>query len=262
MKKYLLQIYLVITITSVSLSQVSIGDPVINFTLPNLSNQPVSLQQFAGDIILINFFATWCPPCQIEAPQLEDSIWQIYMHQGVTVLGVDLQESAGAVLQFRQQYNLTYPMVLDVSGSVFSSYGFSIIPSNVLVGRDGRIVWIEEGFNIPRFVNLIDSLVQLTDIGLIPRSSANPKTFELIGVYPNPTNSDIRIEFRPNSIGEYELMISDIAGRRILNQTISAGVAGETKKHRISLNDYSSGIYFISLQSADQSQTKKLILVR
>jgi peroxiredoxin len=260
MKKYIFLIFLVYNLNTPLYSQISIGDPVINFTLPNLSNQPVSLQQFAGDIILINFFATWCPPCQIEAPQLEDSIWQVYMNQGVTVLGVDLQESAGAVFQFRQQYNLTYPMVLDINGSVFSAYGFTIIPSNVLVGRDGRIVWIEEGFDIPRFVNLIDSLVQLTDINLYPQSVVKPESFELLGAYPNPFNSKTNIRVNVLKSGMLKMDLFDITGRSLFSNRyrVSRGVT----QVPVQFSDFASGIYLYTLSMEKQQITGRLIYQR
>ena len=66
-----------------------------------------------GDIILLNFFATWCVPCQIEAPQLEDSIWQVYKHNGVTALGIDVLESLSPLTGFIKQDNLSYPVVRD-----------------------------------------------------------------------------------------------------------------------------------------------------
>jgi peroxiredoxin len=257
MKKYIFLIFLAYNFNAQLYSQVSIGDPAINFTLPNLSNQPVSLQQFAGDIILLNFFATWCPPCQIEAPQLEDSIWQAYMNQGVTVLGVDLQESAGAVFQFRQQYNLTYPMVLDVNGAVFSAYGFTIIPSNVLIGRDGRIVWIEEGFDIPRFVNLIDSLVQLTDINLSPQSTAKPETFKLLGTYPNPFNNATNIRLNILKSGNLQIDLFDITGRSLFSDSYRVS-PGEIRVP-LKFSDFASGTYIYMLTMGNRQVSGRLI---
>jgi peroxiredoxin len=216
-------------------AQISVGDSVPNFTLPDLNGQMRQLQEYVGDIILINFFASWCPPCQVEAPQLEDSIWQVYQNDQVTVLGVDLQEPAFIVSQFMQQYNLTYPVVLDTDGSVFSAYGFTILPSNVLVGRDGKIVWIEEGFV--------------------------PRTLEL-GIYPNPTNSTVKVEFPVEGIREYTISLYDVSGRLVSRQEYQNFIEGEKKIHLINLHQESSGIYFLTVETDHWRTTRKITLIR
>jgi peroxiredoxin len=86
-RKIIIQLFFLI-LCRICYAQVSVGDPAINFNLPDTNNVYHTLQEFSGDILLINFFASWCIPCQEEAPLLEDSIWQVYGNQGVTVLGI------------------------------------------------------------------------------------------------------------------------------------------------------------------------------
>ncbi|MDX2474872.1 MAG: TlpA disulfide reductase family protein [Candidatus Krumholzibacteria bacterium] len=66
-----------------------VGDTINDFTLKDLNGNPVSLSDFAGDIIVINFFATWCAGCNVEAAILENNIHQVYREHGVTVIGRD-----------------------------------------------------------------------------------------------------------------------------------------------------------------------------
>jgi len=238
-------------------AQITVGDSAINFTLPDFSGRPINLQQYAGDIILLNFFATWCPPCQVEAPQLEDSIWQVYQNEGVTVLGVDFQESATTVSQFMQQNNLTYPVILDTSGSVFSAHGFTILPSNVLIGRNGKVVWVEEGFDIPRFVRLVDSLVNTSSVD--PPSDENliAGTFELQSIYPNPFNNTTNIFVEVFQAGELKFKVYDITGREFFTQTLLLGSGDHLLP--LSLPSRASGLYFLSIQGGNQTRVSKLV---
>ncbi|HID38152.1 MAG TPA: TlpA family protein disulfide reductase [Calditrichaeota bacterium] len=91
-KKYVFAVLLVIVLDTSGYAQIGVGDSIIPFNLPDTAGHSISSDDFAGQILLLNFFATWCGPCKIEAPQLEDSIWQVYMDRGVTVLGLDFQE--------------------------------------------------------------------------------------------------------------------------------------------------------------------------
>jgi peroxiredoxin len=238
-------------------AQISIGDSAKSFILPDFSGHPVSLDQYAGEIILLNFFASWCPPCQVEAPQLEDSIWQVYQNDGVTVLGVDFQETSSIVSQFMQQNQLTYPVVLDTDGSVFSTYGFTILPSNVLIGRDGNIVWIEEGFNIPRFVHLVDSLVNTSSSKPPPHGNFIAGSFELQSIYPNPFNNTTNVLIEIFEAGSITLKINDITGREFFTRTLTLGV-GEYQLP-LSFPSRASGLYFLSIQGRNQTKVSKIV---
>jgi peroxiredoxin len=239
-------------------SQIAIGDTAEFFTLPDTAGIEISLQEYSGKIILLNFFTTWCIPCQIEAPQLQDSIWQVFRNRDVTILGINFQERLEPLQNFINDFKLTYPILRDTAGTVFKEYGLTIFPSNVLLNRDGRVAWVEEGFNIPRFVHLIDSLTALSSIEtrrVIPTTS--PTLFDLHANFPNPFNNQTQISFTLRQREEVSINIMDITGRRI--QTIRKVLSPGIQQINVSFAQAASGIYFYSVRVQNETKTGKMI---
>ncbi len=110
------------------------------FGLPDLAGKQVQLKDFRGKLVLLNFFATWCGPCREEMPAME-RVFRAYQGKGLMVLAVNMQESVKSVRPFVQELKLTFPTVLDGSGSVSREYGIRALPVSFLVGRDGSILW-------------------------------------------------------------------------------------------------------------------------
>lgn len=110
-----------------------------NFGLPDLANQPVTLDNYRGRIVLIHFWATFCLPCRDEMPALE-SLWQRYGADGLVVLGIAADRgSIEVVRDFAQESGLTFPVLHDASGTVRNRYEVTGLPTSYLIGRDGRI---------------------------------------------------------------------------------------------------------------------------
>jgi cytochrome c biogenesis protein CcmG, thiol:disulfide interchange protein DsbE len=111
------------------------------FTLDSLDGDKVTLSKLRGQIVVINFWATWCLPCREETPALEKSYEQ-YKDSGVVILGVNLtdQDSIREVESFVQEFRLTYPILLDRDGTV-SNYLYQIkgLPTTFFVNREGII---------------------------------------------------------------------------------------------------------------------------
>jgi len=112
-----------------------------DFTLDTLDGSKITLSELRGKIVVINMWATWCPPCRAETPALEKSYEQ-YKDSGVVILGVDLtnQDSLSDVQSFVQEFKLTYPILLDRDGSVSNTlYQIKGLPSTFFVNREGII---------------------------------------------------------------------------------------------------------------------------
>ena len=109
-----------------------------DFTLETLNGQTVSLSGLRGQAVLINFWATWCPPCRAEMPAIQQ-VYDRYRDQGFTVLAVNLQESDAQVAAFAEQFGLTFPIPMDRSGSVFARYRVRALPSTFFVDKEGII---------------------------------------------------------------------------------------------------------------------------
>jgi len=89
--------------------------------------------------IMLNFWASWCVPCQHEAPLLE-ATWQQVQHQGIIFLGIDFQDTQSEGLRFLHTYGITYTNVVDATGSTAIAYGVTGVPETVFVNRHGVIV--------------------------------------------------------------------------------------------------------------------------
>ena len=126
-------------------SNALVGHAAPNFTLSVLSGSRVSsltLAAYKGRPVMLNFWASWCGPCQQEAPFLQ-SQWQQAHAQGVVFLGVDYQDSKPGGLNFVQKYSISYPNVVDASGTTAINYGVTGTPETFFINRKGVIVaWL------------------------------------------------------------------------------------------------------------------------
>lgn len=240
-------------------AQIAVGDSALNFNLPDTAGNVLSLQDFSGDIILLNFFASWCIPCQIEAPQLEDSIWQVYKNQGVTIIGLNFMESIFPLINFIHQYNLTFPIVRDTAGTVFNNYGLIVLPTTIIIDQNGYVIWAEPGFDIPLMKQMIDSMLVFAETPADSKpESLIPQNLELIAVYPNPFNNNTRIKLRLNRATNIQFKIYDITGRLI--QRDAFYLKNGLNEISVNLKEQASGIYLFSLIAGDEVKNGKLIL--
>ncbi len=116
-----------------------------NFTLTTMQGKKLTLSQFRGKPVYINFFASWCPPCQFETPDVE-KMYKQYGHK-ITFIGVNLtfNDSVPKLKQFVKKYGVTYPVMLDSKGSVTQMYNVMAIPTSIFVEPNGVIQTRYEG---------------------------------------------------------------------------------------------------------------------
>jgi cytochrome c biogenesis protein CcmG/thiol:disulfide interchange protein DsbE len=115
------------------------GQKAPDFTLSGVDGTQVSLQQYKGKVIFLNFWATWCIPCREEMPALE-KLHHTYRAQDLVVLAIDLKESPEQVKAFFEKHALSFPSVIDPNGAVFRAYSVTGMPTTYLIGRDGTIL--------------------------------------------------------------------------------------------------------------------------
>jgi cytochrome c biogenesis protein CcmG, thiol:disulfide interchange protein DsbE len=113
------------------------GSPEHDFAL-TLDGKPAHLSDLRGRVVLLNFWATWCPPCVDEAPSLNQLQSRIQPMGGM-VLGVSVDEDQTAYENFRKTYNLTFPTYRDPSRKIPLSYGTTMYPDTYVIDRHGRI---------------------------------------------------------------------------------------------------------------------------
>ena len=113
-------------------------DPV-EVTLKDLNGQQVSLSDFRGKIVFINFWTTWCLACVIEMPSME-KLHQKFKDKEFIMLAINLQESASKIKQFYKEYKLTFTTLLDTTGDVGAGMGIRSIPTTFILDKNGRLI--------------------------------------------------------------------------------------------------------------------------
>lgn len=110
-----------------------------DFTLPDLNGNEVSLSDFRGKVVFLNFWATWCPPCRKEMPSME-VLYQRLKDKDFELLAVSLdRQGSSAVEPFIRDYGLTFPILLDLNGDLARTYKVRGIPSTFIVDKEGLI---------------------------------------------------------------------------------------------------------------------------
>lgn len=133
------------------------------FDLQDHEGNPVSLSDFNGQIVMINFWATWCGPCRTEMPSMQ-RMYDSFRDRGFVMLAVNSRENPRVVAQFIDEFGYTFPVALDLNGRVSFQYGVRSIPLTYLIDPDGRIIAGKPGaqeWDTPRIFQGIDQVLQI-----------------------------------------------------------------------------------------------------
>jgi len=114
------------------------GQRAPDFRLESLDGEQMSLRDHRGQVVLVNFWATWCDPCRAEFPDIQ-AVYEARQGEGFTVLGVNSHETRGAIAPFVKAMGATYPILLDENGRVAKTYRPVGLPMSVLVDQEGII---------------------------------------------------------------------------------------------------------------------------
>ncbi|OED41724.1 hypothetical protein AB833_09265 [Chromatiales bacterium (ex Bugula neritina AB1)] len=119
--------------------------PAPEFTLDSLEGESLQLADFKGQFVLLNFWATWCPPCLEEMPSM-DEIYNRYKDQGFSVVAVSSDEEGQSIVQpFIDKLGVSFPVLLDTDKSVSGKYGAVNLPLSFLLNREGEVIAGAEG---------------------------------------------------------------------------------------------------------------------
>ncbi|MFZ4828274.1 MAG: cytochrome c biogenesis protein CcdA [Phototrophicaceae bacterium] len=135
---------------------IQVGNQVPNFRTFTETGETVELSSYRGQVILLNFWATWCGPCRVEMPALEEA-HRTYADQGLVILAVNNRETAQQMADFRAEMGLTFPFAMDIQGRIQEQFGILNYPSTYLIGRDGTILDVHLGaLTLEQINELID----------------------------------------------------------------------------------------------------------
>ncbi len=132
-KKLFILLLFVIACVSLSCAEVS-----YDFTLQDLEGKPVSLSDYKGKVVFIDFWASWCPPCRASIPAVENLYEQYKDNEDFVVLGINLQEDKDTILKFMKKQKMNYPVLLS-DKKVISNYKISSIPRFFIIDKNGEI---------------------------------------------------------------------------------------------------------------------------
>ena len=134
---------------------VKAGEKAPNFEVQMFDGSTVKLADLKGKVVLLNFWATWCPPCRAELARVQKEIIDRFEGKPFVFLPVSRGENRATVAAFREKMGYTFPMGLDTDGRVYAEYAQTYIPRNFLIGKDGKVVKASVGYDEAEFAELI-----------------------------------------------------------------------------------------------------------
>lgn len=126
-------------------SAAEVGKTAPDFTLKSLSGENLKLSEMTGNVVLINFWASWCGPCREEMPLL-NALHNKYQPLGFTVLGINVEEDVNGAKGFLENTPVDFPVLLDNSNQVSRQYKVIAMPTTVVLDRDGNMRYLHEGY--------------------------------------------------------------------------------------------------------------------
>lgn len=119
--------------------------PAPAFSLPDVSGSMISLEDYQGQVVLINFWASWCGPCRQEMPLLE-ALHQRYAPLGFTMIGINVEEDSSLADGFLRDTPVTFPILYDRENVVSKTYDVIAMPTTIIVDRAGEIRYVHHGY--------------------------------------------------------------------------------------------------------------------
>lgn len=120
------------------------GGTATDFSIGSLAGGNIALADFEGEVVIMNFWATWCPPCRAEMPGL-NRFYEAHRDEGLVLLAINEEESVETVRPFIQANNFSFPVLLDLQGRVAQQYSTRSFPTTFIIDRDGVIQHVQTG---------------------------------------------------------------------------------------------------------------------
>jgi cytochrome c biogenesis protein CcmG, thiol:disulfide interchange protein DsbE len=151
---------LAIQLTRQNTVQPRTGEVAPSFELTTFDGQTLTLESLRGQIVLVNFWGSWCAPCHDEAPELEEA-YNDYKERGLIVVGVNWLDTATGAADFIERYDITYPNGADTRERIAKAYHIQGAPENFLIGRDGKIImaWLSP-VTYPMLADALDAYLE------------------------------------------------------------------------------------------------------
>lgn len=134
------------------------GDQAPDFAVEMLDGPCITLSALRGNVVLLNFWATWCPPCREELAQVQTQIIDRFAGRDLVFLPISRGEERATVAAFREKTGYTFAMGLDPTQTIYNMYASNFIPRNFLIDRDGKVILATVGYDAEEFETLIQTI--------------------------------------------------------------------------------------------------------
>jgi peroxiredoxin len=121
------------------------GQTAHDFALKSSTGENLRLSEYRGEVVMINFWATWCGPCRQEMPLL-DELYNRYQRVGFNLLGVNIDDDSRRAMQMAEELGIDFPVLFDAGKEVSRLYDVEAMPVTVLVDREGRVRYVHHGY--------------------------------------------------------------------------------------------------------------------
>ncbi|MCD8264022.1 MAG: TlpA family protein disulfide reductase [Tannerellaceae bacterium] len=139
--------------------RIKTGDTMPAFTIVFNNGNKLESAAFKGKVVLVNFFATWCPPCQKELAEVQQVLWSKYENNKDFVLLVVGREHSDAELAaYNEKKGFTFPLYPDKNRAIYSAFANSLIPRCYLIGKEGKVVYTSKGYKEEDFKELMEQI--------------------------------------------------------------------------------------------------------
>ena len=132
------------------------GDKAPDFTVEMVDGSQITLSKLKGKVVVVNFWATWCPPCREELTHVEKELIERFKGKPFVFLPISRGEKKETVEAFRKKMHYTFPMGLDPQQTIYKKYASNYIPRNFVVGKDGKVIYTSVGFTPEEFKDMIE----------------------------------------------------------------------------------------------------------
>ena len=134
------------------------GDKAPDFTVEMVNGEKITLSKLKGKVVLINFWASWCPPCRQELTHVQKEIIDHFKGQDFVFLPISRGEKKDVVMAFREKQGYTFPMGLDPKQEIYKKYASNYIPRNFVVDKNGKVIYVSVGFEPAEFATMIKTI--------------------------------------------------------------------------------------------------------
>ena len=138
---------------------VKVGDKMPAFTIVSDNGQQLSSSSLKGKVVLVNFFATWCPPCQKELVEVRKTLWPKYKdNKNFALLVIGREHTDADLSKYNEKKGFTFPLYPDKNRSIYGAFAKNLIPRSYLVDKSGKVIYTSKGYNDEDFASLMKAI--------------------------------------------------------------------------------------------------------